>query len=623
MRSKGGMKGGAKKEKSFVDWATVVPDVDEGVERALRGRGFEYPTPVQVACVGRILGGEDVVVQAETGSGKTLAFLVPILQRIRRGGDRWDGVEGRNGRVSRIRALVVEPTRELAVQVFDEAAALLDAATSRGQVNTRLRAEVSLLIGGGSEDMRCQGESPPVVEVSLMVATPGRLEAAIRAGQVNLTGLQMLILDEADRLLDMGFEASLNYVLASLPKKRQTALFSATQTGRLTDLVRAGLRLPIRVTITRETTATSKSESQTRSVTTPESLTCFYAIREQEDKLPQLVSLLAKGPLHQQKVIVFVLTCASVEFLSLLPWGDILAAVIPGAARDMFFMHGRQSQKRRTKSLDSFRASTTGVLFCTDVAARGLDFTDVSWIVQFDVPQDPDIFIHRAGRTARLGRKGSCVLFLAQSEEDYVEFLRVRKVPITQMMETPDPVSCLPREVIGEHVRKAQLSDRLLIVTAEKAFLSYLRGYKQHRCSFLLQFAKLNLLSVASSFYLLRVPRFAEFSKFRSRLKDFKPHTPVEMSSIPFKSKELERQRQEAIKSRKTQGNFRNANNTARAPARQPAAIGSRMKRRLADRSEELNSTELAELAEDFRRLKRSKRAKSAMEIFSDSEEDD
>lgn len=345
-------------------FSKLQPPLSAPTLNALDTLGFRMPTPVQAASIPRLMKHQDVAVQACTGSGKTLAFLVPLVELLRR--------RERPCRRHEIGAIVIEPTRELAMQVHAVAGAFVEG---------RLGMQLQLMVGGS--DIRAEMRRTVDEGSNVLIGTPGRLNDLMeRLTLLSFKELELLVLDEADRLLDMGFEPTLNAILQRLPKQRRTGLFSATQTSEVLHLVRAGLRNPVMVEVKvqlKQCTPATGGALQT----TPASLTNFYMVVEEMQRLTQLVHFLAEQVTANKKLMVYFLTCASVDFYSLaLPR---LAQLHDVLCRPL---HGKMAPTVRTKAYEWFVAQQDGcMLFCTDVAARGLDIPDVDWIVQFDAPQ--------------------------------------------------------------------------------------------------------------------------------------------------------------------------------------------------------------------------------------------
>jgi len=333
--------------------------------RAVDELGFVEATPIQAMAIPEALAGKDVLGRAQTGTGKTAAFMLPTLQRLKDG-------EG-------LRALVLCPTRELAIQVSESA---IDYAKY-------LHLWVGVIYGGTSvqkdvRDLRAGFD--------VLVATPGRLIDHLERGNVDLSELEILILDEADRMLDMGFRPQINQILKHCPRKRQTLFFSATLPNEVRSLAYDSLREPVTVEAAPQ-------------ATTAEGVSQFVYPVEGRRKADLLLELLRRPGMDS--VIVFTRTKFGADkLISRLQRAGISSAV----------MHGDRAMKDRVKALDAFRDRQVRVLVATDVAQRGLDVEGISHVVNFDVPQDPDSYVHRVGRTARAGQKGEAITFMSPGE---------------------------------------------------------------------------------------------------------------------------------------------------------------------------------------------------------------
>lgn len=416
-----------------------------------------------------------MVVEAVTGSGKTLAFLLPILEMLKRRQQPW--------RPSEIGALVISPTRELARQIGEALDPFLACFGMRKAVCTGGSGDIS------SDASRFQSEGGNII-----IGTPGRLEDLLAKypDLLVLKGLEVLVLDEADRLLDMGFERQLNGIIARLPKQRRTGLFSATMTNAVNELIRTGLRNPVKVTVKVE------SASNTGEQKIPESLTIHHLISGHEDRLAVLLNYLEAT--HRTKTIVYFGTCACVDYyakaVSRLPsWKGSRAAIIA--------LHGKMEPRRRTNVFREFVESPSAVLFCTDLAARGLDFPDIDLVVQFDAPQDPASFVHRCGRTARSGRVGTALMMLAPQEEAYIDFIRGRMIPISPLEE--QPAGKFSSATLHSELIKVNSEDREMYEKSLRAFVSYMRFYQEHHAKFIFEFKSLDIGALARSFGLLHV----------------------------------------------------------------------------------------------------------------------
>ena len=334
--------------------------------------GLRKPTPIQAACIGPTLNGRDVVGSAETGSGKTAAFALPVLQALSK--DPYG-----------IFALVLSPARELAYQIADQFTAL----------GAPLRVRVSVIVGGA--DMMHQGlelaQRPHVV-----VATPGRFADHLRSSSIAcaVSKLRFVVIDEADRLLELGFNKDLQFILSHLPRKRQTLLFSATMSGALESLQSSALRAPFIADLA----------PKERVVDT---LTQQYVFMPAAVRDCYLVYLLRKACEAESTVIVFTSTCRSCE---------LLAAMLLGLDITCAPLHSQQPQRRRAAAVAKLKQGSLSVLIATDVAARGLDIPAVDLVINHNVPAAPSDYIHRCGRTARAGRTGRALTLVTQYDVD-------------------------------------------------------------------------------------------------------------------------------------------------------------------------------------------------------------
>lgn len=433
--------------------------------------GFAKPTPVQTAAIPLFAQNKDVVVEAVTGSGKTLAFLIPILEMLRKRKAPFKSSE--------IGAVVVSPTRELAKQIGEALDPFL----------ARIPLKKCVCVGGATDALadatRFRAEGGNIV-----IATPGRLEDLLtKFPDVFCTkALEVFVLDEADRLLDMGFERSLTNIISRMPKQRRTGLFSATMTNAVGELVRTGLRNPVKVTVKVESTEHGGEQK------IPDSLKVFYQLCPYEERLAFLLDFL--GRTHKTKTIVYFGTCACVDFFAkAVPATKLSGLKIIG-------LHGKMEHSRRSNVYKEFVSSPSAVLFCTDLAARGLDFPDIDLVVQFDAPQDPASFVHRCGRTARSGREGTALVLLDPKEEAFVDFMEGRKIPLKPLPEQPGSAGA--SDVLASLLR-VNSADRELYEKSLRAFVSYMRFYQEHHAKFIFQFRELDVGGLARSFGLLHV----------------------------------------------------------------------------------------------------------------------
>lgn len=342
-----------------------------GLLHAVRDAQYETPTPIQAQAIPVALSGGDVLACAQTGTGKTAAFLFPILQRLAQG--------ERGG----IRALVLTPTRELAAQIAESAHVYgkhLRIRTVAAFGGVSLGAQIAQLKRGAD----------------LLIATPGRLLDHLERGTVTLSALTVLVLDEADRMLDMGFLPDVRRILRLVPTERQTLLFCATMPKEIEHLAHDTLRSPVVITIGRKATPVATVRQ------------VLYAV-EAERKRDLLCHLLQHG--NMQQVLVFTRTKLR---------ADRLTKHLAQSGRRVAVLHGGKSQGVRTQALDGFRSGGVDVLVATDLAARGLDVDGISHVVNFDVPNSPEDYVHRVGRTARASATGDAISLVSSDEVDSV-----------------------------------------------------------------------------------------------------------------------------------------------------------------------------------------------------------
>lgn len=487
---------------------------------------FKEMTPVQASCIPLMLKNKDVAAQAVTGSGKTLAFVIPLLEMMLKRTEKWKSHE--------IGGIIISPTRELSLQIGEVLDKFLVHIKSLKQM---------LVIGGNSvqsdvDRFRKNG-------ANIIVATPGRLEDLLNQQSLNLStavkSLELLVLDEADRLLELGFEKSLNTILQYMPRQRRTGLFSATQTNEVKSLIRAGLRNPVMITVTERY---SSSSTPTEVLRTPSTLSNFYTVIEPTEKLPFLLSFF-KDCGYEAKYMLFMSTCACVEYYSY-----ILKLLLKSKLK-VFSIHGKMKDKRY-KLFDSFRQSESGVLICTDVMARGIDIPEVDWVIQYDPPTSAVSFLHRCGRTARIGNIGSALVFLMPNEELYVNFIKINQNVTLQMFDKEK--LCLSNRCIQqtfEVVKNCQLNDRAVFDKANRAFVSYIQSYCKHECNIILRVNDLDFGPLASGFGLIRLPKMPEL---KDKLLTGFTNYPIDFNDIKYKDKQREMSRQEKLRTFKETG---------------------------------------------------------------------
>uniref|UniRef100_A0A8C2ZT89 ATP-dependent RNA helicase n=1 Tax=Cyclopterus lumpus TaxID=8103 RepID=A0A8C2ZT89_CYCLU len=576
-------------------WATLPVKLTDGILQTLHEVNFTHMTPVQVTvcfhfkkmstCL-PISCKKTKRFQDVTGSGKTLAFVIPIIELLLRREEKLKKMQ--------VGALVITPTRELALQISEVMALFTQKFPQFTQI---------LLIGGTN----------PIDDVdkfkdkgaNIVIATPGRLEDMFRRKAEGLDlasavkSLDVLVLDEADRLLEMGFEASLNTILGHLPKQRRTGLFSATQTQELEKLVRAGLRNPVRIAVKEKGVEESAVAQKT-----PSRLCNYYTICRTENKFNNLVAFLRQHKL--EKHLIFFSTCACVEY-----YGRALETLVKKVT--VHCIHGKMKHKRN-KIFADFRALKNGILVCTDVMARGIDIPDVNWVLQYDPPSSACAFVHRCGRTARIGNQGNALVFLLPMEESYVNFLCInQKCPLQKMVLTGEVVDVLPK------VKALALADRAMFDRGMRAFVSYVQAYAKHECSLIFRLKDLNLAHLARGFALLRMPKMPELKD-----KTFPgfTRTPMDTDTIRYKDKHREKQRQkmlaelkEKVKTPFVKRDYIKNKSWSKQTTKKERRKKRSAKRKLEEGSD-VEDEDMQELLNDTRLLKRLKKGKISEEDF-------
>uniref|UniRef100_A0A1A8PWW7 ATP-dependent RNA helicase n=1 Tax=Nothobranchius rachovii TaxID=451742 RepID=A0A1A8PWW7_9TELE len=453
-----------------VAFSSLADLVSENTLRGVKEMGFNHMTEIQHKTIRPLLEGRDILAAAKTGSGKTLAFLIPSIELIYK-----LKFMPRNG----TGVVILSPTRELAMQTYGVMKELM-----AHHVHT-----FGLIMGGSNRSAEAQRLANGV---NILVATPGRLLDHLQ----NTPGfmyknLQCLIIDEADRILEVGFEEELKQIIKLLPKKRQTMLFSATQTRRVEDLARISLK--------KEPLYVGVDDNKDRA--TVDGLEQGYVVCPSEKRFLLLFTFLKKN--RKKKLMVFFSSCMSVKFhYELLNYIDLPVMAI----------HGKQKQTKRTTTFFQFCNADSGILLCTDVAARGLDIPEVDWIVQYDPPDDPKEYIHRVGRTARgVNGRGHALLILRPEELGFLRFLKQAKVPLSEFEFSWSKISD-----IQSQLEKLIEKNYYLHKSAQEAYKSYVRAYDSHSLKQIYSVNTLNLPMVALSFG-FKVPPYVDLNVHSSK----------------------------------------------------------------------------------------------------------
>ena len=345
-------------------------NLHDALVKAVRAEGYETPTPIQVQAIPHVLSGRDVLGCAQTGTGKTAAFALPTLQRL---------LPAARPARRTIRGLVIAPTRELAGQIGQ----------SFGTYGKFASLRHTVIYGGVGQGSQVRALQQGV---DILVATPGRLLDLMQQRYVNVSGVEVLILDEADQMLDMGFLPDLRRIVAHIPRERQTLMFSATMPAEIRQLANQWLRTPVSVQVA---PVSSPAERVRQSVVHVEP-------RDKAQLLAHYVQRVAGG-----RTLVFTRTKRGADKVARhLEKEGIRAAAI----------HGNKSQNARLRALDQFRSQHPPVLVATDIAARGLDIDGISHVINFDMPQVAEVYVHRIGRTGRAAKEGDAFTFMSTDE---------------------------------------------------------------------------------------------------------------------------------------------------------------------------------------------------------------
>ncbi|XP_067945644.1 uncharacterized protein [Watersipora subatra] len=422
--------------------------------RGIKDMGFTNMTQIQARAIPPLLQGHDVLAAAKTGSGKTLGFLIPAVELIYK-----LKFMPRNG----TGVIIISPTRELSMQTFGVVKELL-----------KYHSHTYGLIMGGTNK---SDEAKKLAKgVNVLVCTPGRLLDHLQnTKEFMFKNLQCLVIDEADRILDIGFEEEMRQIVRLLPKTRQTMLFSATQTKKTEDLARISLKKrPIYIDV---------EEFEQHS--TVSGLQQGYVITPSDKRFLLLFTFLKRN--RKKKVMVFCSSCMEVKFLhELLNYIDIPVQCI----------HGKQKQTKRTQTFYKFCSAKESILICTDVAARGLDIPAVDWIVQYDPPDDPKEYIHRVGRTARgEGGVGNALLIIQPEELGFIRYLKQAKVPVNEFEFSWSKVAN-----IQSQLEKLIEKNYFLHKSAIDGYKSFVRAYSSHSLKNIFNVQQLDLKAIAKSF---------------------------------------------------------------------------------------------------------------------------
>ena len=529
---------------------------------------FTQITKVQNIVITEFLKNKDVIVKSVTGSGKTISYIVPIIQRLIN-----YSKENQNYK-NKILSLILLPARELAEQVFSEMTKFTN--------NLSYEFSVQLLIGGKKidEDLnKIRNQIPNII-----IATPGRLIDIEEKEKLSFSDLEILILDEADRMLDMGFEMAVTRILSKLPKQRRTGLFSATVTSNVENIIKAGMRNPefINIIISQNKSNNlfvNENEIKNKinnkgsyynilefnpenykinnsNQEVPKGLGQYYrVIKNVKYKIPHLLNLLygLYNSENNQKIMIFLSTCNSVDYFNIL-----LPELFKKFSIEDFScskLHSKISQNKREKEYKNFKIEDKhklNILLTTDLAARGIDIPNIDIIIQFDPPKNEDSYIHKAGRTARVGNTGVSILFLLEEEIFFINYMKQKFIFIDEFPYSFDEENNIKKneEIVDKInnisvlncIKEINLSDKWIYDKAVNSFISYIRFYKENELKYIFDYRSLDIGNLANSYQLIKMPRL-KIKEFQNEtIKNFEGDNEIQPSELLYLDKNIKKQ---------------------------------------------------------------------------------
>lgn len=521
---------------SSLQWENLKPVLHPWLYEAVVSLDYTSMTPIQASTIPLFSQNKDVIVESVTGSGKTFSFVVPVLQHV---SNRLYGAIGSNETPVPLRkghfiGVVIAPTRELANQIKEVFDRVIEFLPEEKMPPIRTQ-----LVVGSLSSTRENLDHFLSSRNQILVGTPGRLSEILSSSKISPASVEIVVLDEADRLLDLSFEAELESILKVLPKQRRTGLFSATLSAAGDRVFRTGMLNPVRISAQNKGTLKAA----------PSSLSIQYMLVEPERKISTFLRLVKDY--RFKKCIAYFPTCASVKLFQ-----NILKQ-LGTLELDFLSFHGQLTMPARMKTLavftDGNSSEKRSVLMTTDVAARGIDVPDVDLVIQLEPPTDPDMFLHRCGRTGRANRAGRALVFLNKgtTEEDYVNFMEVKDVAMTEM--NPPETDDLHQQ-LSSHLKNYILEDRARHEAAVKAYVGFVRYYQKHIASSIFRLQHVDYLGVARMYGLLRLPKMPETRYIPSDKfpeKGWLTDVILDMDKFAYADKVKERARLESLEETK------------------------------------------------------------------------
>jgi len=533
---------------------------------------FDTITKVQYIVINEFLKNEDVIVKSVTGSGKTLSYIIPLFQRLINYSK--ENQEYKNQTL----ALILLPARELSEQILKDISNFVN--------NIKYKFTYQLLIGGKKVENDIEKYNNQIPNI--IIATPGRLIDIDEKININFHDLQIFILDEADKMLDMGFEVEISYILSKIPKQRRTGLFSATVTSNVENIIKAGMRNPIFIDIIIQNNKTNdifitendlkkpinkqgsfykiipfniENNKINNSIQElPQGLYQYYlTVKNIKYKIPHLIHILNMiyNAGENNKIMIFLSTCNSVDYFNLL-----LPLIFKKLSMNDFSiskLHSKISQNKRNKEYKSFKIESNNrlnILLSTDLASRGIDIPNIDMIIQFDPPKTDDSYIHKAGRTARVGHKGTSLLFLNENELTFLNYMKQKGIIIQkwedQNIKNEEDVDLIIpfNEKNGISVLKCikdiNISDKWIYDKAVNTFISFLRFYQEIELKYIFYYQNFDIGNYANSLQLLKLPRLKK--KDYDSVKNFIPDDNIQPKDLVYLNKNIEKQMNEKKK---------------------------------------------------------------------------
>ncbi|QLQ79251.1 hypothetical protein HG537_0B05980 [Torulaspora globosa] len=509
-----------------LSWDNLDYPLQPWIQTAIEVMGFEAMTPVQASTIPLFARNKDVVVESVTGSGKTIAFVIPLLEKIIS-----EGANSSSFKKGHFHSLIITPTRELSNQIQSVINSFL-----AHYPDDMFPIKSQLLIGTAQKTVRDDVADFLQNRPQLLVGTPGRVLEFLQIPAVKTSSCSMVVLDEADRLLDADFFKDTESILRTLPKQRRTGLFSATISEAGQQIFKTGLRNPVKVSV----------NSERRE---PSSLGLYYTVVHPEQKLQKLISIF--NNYKYRKCLVYFPTCISVTlFYSFLQYLQKEKKVVEEDLQ-IFSLYGKLQTASRTKTLDAFSETPSqAVLLTTDVAARGIDIQDVDLVVQLDPPTDTSVFLHRAGRTGRANRAGKAVTFLNEGrEEDFIPFLEVKDIHLKSIEIKTERFSL--EDDFYNVFKDWILEDRARFDLSVRSYVAFIRYYSNHSASSIFRLQSLDYVGIARMYGLFRLPRMPEITRYLQdvNIKDgWIVQPPIDMDRYAYKDKKREKARLEELK---------------------------------------------------------------------------